>query len=61
MTIQEIIDEIKARAIDAEQAMDEAEFDFGTEYDYHQGRFEAYGAMAGWLEAQFFASAPISK
>lgn len=59
MGINEIIEELKARAIDAEQAMDESEADGTSDYDYHQGRFEAYGAAVAFIESQFVATSPI--
>ena len=59
MTIQEIIDEMKLRANEAEECMRIAESAGYEDYDYHEGRFEAYGAMVGFLESQFFAGSPI--
>jgi hypothetical protein len=59
MTIQEIIEELKLRANDAEADMNLAEASGYKDYDYHEGRFEAYGAMVGFIESQFFASSPI--
>ena len=61
MTIQEIIDTLKLRANEAEECMRISEANGYEDYDYHEGRFEAYGAMAAWLEAQFFAGSPISE
>ena len=29
------------------------------DYDYHEGRFEAYGVAIGFIESQFFAGSPI--
>lgn len=58
MTIQDIIDELKLRANDADEDLRIAEANGYEDYDYHEGRSEAYGAMAGWLEAQFFAGPP---
>jgi hypothetical protein len=59
MTIQEIIEELKLRANDAEESMRLAEADGNSDYDYHEGRFEAYGAMVGFIESQFVAVEPI--
>jgi hypothetical protein len=58
MTIQEIIEEMKLRANDAEEAMRISEASGYEDYDYHEGRFEAYGVVVGWLESQFYAGAP---
>ena len=61
MSIQDIIEELKLRANEAEECMRISEANGYEDYDYHEGRFEAYGAMVGFLEAQFFAGAPISR
>lgn len=61
MTIQEIIEELKLRANEAEECMRLAEADGNSDYDYHEGRFEAYGSMVGFLESQFFAGMPIKR
>lgn len=58
MTIQDIIEELKLRANDAEESLRISEANGYEDYDYHEGRFEAYGAVVGWLEAQFFAGSP---
>lgn len=58
MTIQEIIDELKLRANEADEDLRISEANGYEDYDYHEGRSEAYGAVVGWLEAQFFAGAP---
>lgn len=58
MTIQDIIDELKLRANEADEDLRIAEANGYEDYDYHEGRFEAYGALVGWLEAQFFAGEP---
>lgn len=58
MTIQEIIEELKLRANEAEEALRIAEAAGYEDYDYHEGRFEAYGAMVGFIESQFFADSP---
>ena len=57
MTIQEIIEAIEARAIEAEEDMRQAEADGETMFDlpYHEGRFEALDTTVEWLRAQFFA------
>lgn len=59
MTIQDIIDELKLRANEAEESMRLAEADGNSDYDYHEGRFEAYGAAIGFIERQFVATSPI--
>lgn len=60
MTIQEIINAIEERAIEAEEAMRQAEADgeLMFELPYHEGRFEALDTTARWLTAQFYAAAP---
>lgn len=58
MTIQDIIEELKLRANEAEEAMRLAEADGNSDYDYHEGRFEAYGAAVGFIESHFFAGSP---
>lgn len=58
MSINDIIEELKLRANDAEAAMNLAEASGYKEYDYHEGRFEAYGAMVGLLESRFFKGGP---
>jgi len=60
MTTQEIIDSLKIRAAEAKEAMEISEASGYEEYDYHEGRYEAYSSMAAWLEAQFFVGSPIS-
>ena len=59
MTIQEIIEELKLKANDAEEAMRLSEAGGYEDYDYHEGRFEAYGVAIGFIESQFFAGSPI--
>jgi hypothetical protein len=58
MTIQEIIEAIEAKSVEAEEAMREAEANGYAEYDYHEGRYEALSATAAWLTAQFYAGPP---
>ena len=58
MTIQEIIDELKLRANEADEDLRISEANGYEDYDYHEGRSEAYSAVVGWLEAQFFAGEP---
>jgi hypothetical protein len=60
MTIQEIIEAIEARAIEAEEDMRQAEADGETMFDlpYHEGRFEALDTTVEWLRAQFYAGPP---
>jgi hypothetical protein len=60
MTIQEIIDAIEERALEAQEDMRQAEADGETMFDlpYHEGRFEALDTTVEWLRAQFFAGSP---
>lgn len=60
MTIQEIIDAIEVRAIEAEEAMRQAEADGELMFDlaYHEGRYEALDTTVQWLTAQFYAGPP---
>tara|TARA_B110000503_G_scaffold49712_1_gene80692 strand:+ start:3378 stop:3554 length:177 start_codon:yes stop_codon:yes gene_type:complete len=56
MTINDIIEELKLRANEAEYAMAVSANDSDT--NYNEGRSEAYGAMVGFLEAEFCAPEP---
>jgi phosphoserine phosphatase len=60
MTTQDIIDEIKLRANEAQEALQISEANGYEDYDYHEGRYEAYSALVGMLESHFFAGSPVA-
>ena len=50
MNNQQIIADLINRATEAEQAMIDSEADGNSDYDYHQGRYEAYSVVINLLE-----------
>lgn len=51
-TISRLESELEERIADSEESMNLAEADGNSDYDYHQGRYEAYSALLGWLRYQ---------
>lgn len=51
-TINRLESELEERIAESEELMRLAEADGNSDYDYHQGRYEAYSAMLGWLKNQ---------
>lgn len=51
-TISKLESELEERIVESGDSMNQAESELGSDYDYHQGRYEAYSAMLGWLKNQ---------
>lgn len=49
MNVQEILDELNSRASEAGESMTLAEADGNSDYDYHEGRLEAYESIKAWI------------
>ena len=51
-TISRLKSELEDRIADSEESMNLAEADGNSDYDYHQGRYEAYSALLAWVKNQ---------
>lgn len=52
ITTADVLKVLREREAEASQAMTDTEDELGSDYDYHQGRYEAYAAVAAWLADQ---------